>query len=94
MSAGTKKKNSSKACHEPSSHNIRTVDSDGNALGESKAIVAKESGNLAEGAGLLVLSGGIASLGLDNLEVEIVGLRNGEDAGGAGVLLRGRKTSS
>lgn len=68
-----------------------TVDGDGNALGKSIAVLTEEGRNLSELAGLLVLSSRVASLGLDDLEIETVRLRHGKNAGGAGVLLRGVK---
>lgn len=67
-----------------------TIDSDGNALRESEAILANESGDLAEAAGSLVLSSRVAELNLRGLKLEVVGLRDRLDGDGAGVVLRKR----
>ena len=63
-----------------------TVDGDSKALGESEAILAEESGNLSERAGLGVLDARRRGVGLNNVELEVVGLRNCLDGSGAGVL--------
>lgn len=65
----------------------RTVDGNGNALGESKAILAHEGGDLAEAVGLEVLDAGLAGLGLDDVKLEVVRLGDGLDGSGAGVVL-------
>lgn len=67
---------------------VRTVDGDGDALRESEAILANEGGNLAKAAGLQVLDAGVAALNLNDVEVEVVGLRDRLDGDGAGVTLR------
>ena len=65
----------------------RTVDSDGDALGENKAISADEGRDLVEGVGLEELLSGLGGVGLDLLDVEAVGLRDGADGRRAGVAL-------
>jgi hypothetical protein len=67
---------------------IRTVDSNGNGLREGKAILAEEGRDLAKRVGLQVLSGGLLEVDINNVELEVVGLRNSLDGGGAGVVLR------
>lgn len=67
----------------------RTVDGNGDALRERVAILAKEGGDLAELIGLEVLNGGLGRVSLDELEVDVVGLRDGTDGRGAGVSLEG-----
>lgn len=67
---------------------LHTVDSDGNALVESVSISTDESWDLAETVELQVLSRDtLGRLGLNNLEVDIVGLCDSADGGGAGVTL-------
>jgi hypothetical protein len=65
----------------------RTVDRNGDALGEDKAISADEGRDLVEGVGLDEVRGRVLGVGLDLLELEVVGLRNGADGRGAGVAL-------
>ena len=65
-----------------------TVDGDGDALGEDKAIRADEGRNLVEGVGLEELLGRLGGVDLDLLKLEVVGLRDGADGRGAGVALR------
>ena len=65
----------------------RTVDSDGDALGEDKAISADESRDLVEGVGLEELLSRLGGVGLDLLDIEAVGLRDGADGRRAGVAL-------
>jgi hypothetical protein len=69
-----------------------TVDGDSNALRESEAVLTEEGGDLAELVGLEVLNRGVLGVGVNNVELEVVGLRNRLDGGGAGVVLR-RETS-
>lgn len=64
-----------------------TVDSDGDALGEDKAISADEGRDLVEGVGLEELLSGLGGVGLDLLDLEAVGLRDGADGRRAGVAL-------
>jgi hypothetical protein len=71
---------------------IRTVDSNGNGLGEGVAIGTLESRDLAKGAELSVLSrlvelGVGVSLSLNQLDVHVVGLSRDEDGDGARVVL-------
>ena len=70
----------------------RTVDGDSDGLRESEAVLADESRDLSELAGLEVLGGGVAILNIDNVELEIVGLCHSLDGGTAGVALE-NKTS-
>ncbi len=65
----------------------RTVDRDGDALGEGEAIGADQGRDLAEGVGGNELRGVVVGVGQDLLEVEAVGLRNGADGRAAGVAL-------
>lgn len=61
----------------------RTVDGNGNALEEFEAILAEKGRNLAEFADLKVLN----CPGLfNNLEVEVIRLRNRLDGNGAGLV--------
>src|SRR5690606_31295148 len=73
-------------------HGTLTIDSDGNALGEDEAISTLESGDLAEGVELeVLLRDTLAGLALvDDLDIETVGLRNGEEDRSAGVALQTR----
>lgn len=70
-----------------------TVDGDGHALGEDVAIGADEGRDLVEGVGLEELSGRVGDVGLDLLDVEVVGLRDGADGRGAGVALYRSKSA-
>lgn len=65
----------------------RTVDGDGDGLGESVAIAADKGRDLRKFVVLQDLRAGLFGVDLDNLELEAVGLRNGEDGRGAGVEL-------
>ena len=65
----------------------RTIDGDSDRLGEDEAILANEGGNLVEGVGLGEFGGRLRRSGLDLLELEAVGLRNGANGRGAGVAL-------
>jgi hypothetical protein len=65
-----------------------TVDSDGNALGEHEAVSALEGRDLAELVKLEVLGGDtLRRLGVDELDVEAVLLRDREKRRGARVTL-------
>lgn len=71
-----------------------TIDGDGNRLGESVAIGADESGDLANGVDLAVLNAGVESsssfsLSLDQLQVQVVVLGSNQDGDGATVVLKG-----
>lgn len=66
----------------------RTVDGNGNALGENVAVGALEGGDLSELVQLEVLSGNtLGRLGVDNFKVKAVGLGDSTQGGGAGVAL-------
>jgi hypothetical protein len=68
----------------------RTVDGDGNALGEDVAVGTLEGGDLAELVELEVLGvDTLGRLGVNNVKVEVVGLCDGQQGGGTGVALRG-----
>lgn len=71
----------------------RTVDGNGDALGQSETILANKGGDLAKAVGSEVLGGSVANLGLNDVELEVVGLRDGLDGGGAGVALNTRNRS-
>jgi alanine-alpha-ketoisovalerate/valine-pyruvate aminotransferase len=65
-----------------------TVDGDGNALREDKAVSALEGGNLAELVELQVLGRDtLRRLSLDELNVEAILLRDGQERGRAWVTL-------
>jgi hypothetical protein len=64
-----------------------TVDSDGDALGEPKAIGTDEGRDLVKGVGLEELGRRLGGVGLNLLELEAVGLRDGADGRRAGVAL-------
>lgn len=68
----------------------RTVDGEGNALGEDEAVGANEGGDLGLLVGLPVLLGDVVEVNVDDVEVKTVGLRNREHGGGARVVLKGR----
>lgn len=65
----------------------RTIDGNGDALRENIAISSDEGRDLGELVVLEELSARLAGVGLDNLEVEVVGLRNSEDGRGPRVGL-------
>lgn len=65
-----------------------TIDGNSNALGQSEAVLANKSRNLAKTAGSQVLSGRLAVLNLTDVELEVVGLGNRPDGDGARVFLR------
>jgi hypothetical protein len=68
-----------------------TVNSNGNCLAQGIAILAEESRDLSKLAGLQVLDARLGSIGLDNVELDIVGIRSRENGGGAGVVLEGQR---
>lgn len=65
----------------------RTVNSNGNGLRESKAILTEEGGDLAKLVGLEVLDRGSAGISLNDVELNVVGLCHSQNGGGAGVAL-------
>jgi hypothetical protein len=68
----------------------RTVDGNGNALGEDVAVGTLEGGDLAELVELEVLSlDTLGRLGVNDVKVEAVGLCDGQQGGGTGVTLSG-----
>jgi hypothetical protein len=68
----------------------RTVDGNGNALGEDVAVGTLEGGDLAELVELEVLGvDTLGRLGVNNVKVEAVGLCDGQQGGGTGVTLSG-----
>lgn len=66
---------------------LLTVDGDGHALVQDVAILALEGGDLAELVELQVVGRGVDGINLDDLKVEVVGLRHGADGRGARVVL-------
>jgi hypothetical protein len=67
---------------------VLTVDSDGDALGEHKAVSALEGGDLSKLVELqVVLRDTLGGLGLDELNVEAILLRDGQERGGTRVTL-------
>lgn len=69
-----------------------TIDGNGNDLRQSEAIGTLEGGDLASGVELEVLSAGVelsarVSLGLNQLQVEVVVLSSDQDGEGATVVL-------
>ena len=71
----------------------RTIDGQSDGLGQNEAIGTLESGDLAKGRDLAVLStrverGSIVGLGLDQLQLEVVVLGSDQDGEGATVVLR------
>ena len=67
----------------------RTVDGNGNALGEDVAVGTLEGGDLAELVELEVLGlDTLGRLGVNDVKVEAVGLCDGQQGGGTGVTLR------
>ena len=66
-----------------------TVDGNGHGLGEDVAILALESWDLSKPVELLVVvADALGWLGGHDLEVDVVGLGDGENGGGAWVTLR------
>lgn len=57
----------------------RTIDSNGDALGEDIAISADKCRDLGKGVVLEILRTRVLGVGLDNLKVEVVGLRHGQN---------------
>lgn len=73
----------------------RTVDGDSNALGEEVAVAALKSRDAAQFVELaVVVRDTLARVGVDKLDVEVVGLRDGEQRHGARVALQERCQSS
>jgi hypothetical protein len=72
----------------------RTIDGNGNALVEDVAISTDEGRDLAELVVLEVLRAGGGGVGVDNLEIEAIGLGHGEDGRRPGVGLRKSKSVS
>ncbi|TIA29845.1 hypothetical protein D6C78_09973 [Aureobasidium pullulans] len=71
----------------------RTVDGNGNALGEDVAVGTLEGGDLAELVELEVLGlDTLGRLGVNDVKVEAVGLCDGQQGGGTGVTLRKEST--
>lgn len=68
----------------------RTVNGNGDALRESEAILANKGGDLAETVGLEVLSGSVALLSLDDVELDVVRLGYSLDGSRAAVVLKER----
>lgn len=64
-----------------------TVDGDGHALVQDVAILTLEGRDLAKLVELQVVGRGVGGIDLDDLKVEIVGLRHGADGRGARVVL-------
>lgn len=65
-----------------------TVDGNGHALVQNVAILALKGRDLAQLVELQVLGGGLGGVDLDDVELEVVGLRNGADRRAPGVVLR------
>jgi len=65
----------------------RTVNGDGDGLGEVVAISTDEGGNLADRVGSKELGSRVEGVDDLDFEVDAVGLRDREDRGGAGVAL-------
>ena len=68
-----------------------TVDGNGHGLSQNITVSALESWDFAQLVELLVVGGDIAWGGLDKLDVESVGLSDGEEGGGASIALRRRE---
>lgn len=69
-----------------------TINSDGDALGEHKAVSSDKSRDLVKGIGLGEVGSRLPGVGLDLLELEVVGLRDGADGRRAGVALELNRT--
>lgn len=65
-----------------------TVDGDGHALVQNVTVLALKGGDLAQLVELQVLGGGLGGVDLDDVELEVVGLRNGANRRAPGVVLR------
>lgn len=75
-------------------YGILTVDGNGHGLGQDVAILALEGGNLAQLVELEVFGAdALGWLSLDELEVEAVGLCDGENGGGTGVALENKNST-
>lgn len=72
----------------------RTIDGDGNALGEDIAVSADEDGDLGELVVLGELGGRVGGVNHNPLDIEVVGLSDGQDGRRAGVVLREGKAVS
>lgn len=68
-----------------------TVDGNGHAFVEDETILTLKGRDLAQLVELQVVGGGVGDINLDNVEVEVVGLRDCADGGRARVLLVGVK---
>lgn len=82
-----------KNCRNSKTENLatRTVDGNGNNLGQVEAVGTLESRDLAEGLDLAVLSAGVGNgigLSLNQLNVQVVVLGSDQDGEGAPVLLK------
>ena len=70
-------------------YDVLTVDGNGHGLGQDVAILALESWDLSKLVELsVVVADALGWLGGHNLEVDVVGLGNCENGGGAWVTLR------
>ena len=68
---------------------VLTVDGNGHGLSQDVAVSALEGRDLAQLVELLVvIADTLGWLGVDNLEVETIGLCDSEDGGGARVALK------
>lgn len=65
-----------------------TVDGNGHTLIQDVSILALKGRDLAQLVELQVLGGGLGGVDLDDVELEVVGLRNGADRRAPGVVLR------
>lgn len=66
-----------------------TVDGNSHGLSQDVAVSALESWDLAQLVELaVVIANALCRLGVDDFNVEVVGLCDGEEGGGAGVTLR------
>ena len=65
-----------------------TIDCDSNSLRQDEAILANKGRDFSETVSRLVLGSDIARVGLNDLQLKVVGLCNRLDGGGAGVALQ------
>ena len=65
-----------------------TVDGNGHTLVQNVTVLALKSRDLAQLVELQVLGGGLGGVDLDDVELEIVGLRDGANGRAPGVVLR------
>lgn len=82
----TRKKSKQNTCHQ------RTIDGDGDSLGELEAVGTLEGRDLAEGLDLAVLGArvlGAARLSLDQVQLKAVVLGSDQGGDGTTVVLRG-----